>query len=119
MFFKTISGVTKAISRARSSTSAFKAAKSAQVPADMTVRSGLCPRSTGGSATCSAVPASRMMVLNIAFHGDWLRLTEGDDDRHLDGRARDLNEIFLTPRRHVAPCCEGEIRNIAKQKSRE
>jgi hypothetical protein len=27
--------------------------------------------------------------------------------------------IFLTPRRHVAPCCEGEIRNIAKQKSRE
>jgi hypothetical protein len=60
-----------------------------------------------------------MMVLNIAIHGDWLRLTEGDDDRHLDGRARDLNEIFLTPRRHVAPCCEGEIRNIAKQQSRD
>jgi hypothetical protein len=58
-----------------------------------------------------------MIVSNIAFHGYWLRLTEGGDDRHHDGRARDLNEIFLTPRHHVARCCEDEIRNIAKQKS--
>ena len=34
---------------------------------------GLCPRNTGGNATCSAVPASRMIVSNIAFHGYWLR----------------------------------------------
>ncbi len=64
------------------SKSAFKAAKSAEVPTDITVRSGLCPRNTGGIATCSAAPASRMIVSNIAFHGYWLYLTEGGDDRH-------------------------------------
>src|ERR1700737_1442218 len=82
MLCGTISGVTKAISRARSSKSVVKAAKSAEVPTDITVRNGLCERNTGGIATCSALPASRMIVSNMAFHGYWLPLPQGDDDRH-------------------------------------
>ena len=45
------------------------------------------------------------MVLNIAFHGDWLRLTQGDD-RHLDGRARDLKRDLF----NAAPACCAVLR---------
>src|SRR6202171_6551218 len=37
--------------------------------------------------------------------------------RRLEGRAAELNEAFLSTLRDVAPCCEGDARNISKQKS--
>src|ERR1700674_4911111 len=66
MLVETISGVTKAISRALSSTSHHTPAKFAAVPIGMTVSSELCARNTCGITACSASPASRMMVSNIA-----------------------------------------------------
>ena len=43
-------------------------ARSAEFATDATERRGLYPRNTGGIATCSAWPANRKIVSNIAFY---------------------------------------------------